>query len=273
VYDDSNLKLAEMAFRKAVDMDPGNALGACFLGLILEQQCQHNEALPYLEKAMAQSAFCKCLVESFRYAMDNGPTARYFSNTTELLQYAVSESAASGLYMEFGVYHGESLRVIANSTDNTVHGFDSFDGLPEAWSVGTERRASGLEPGGAYTTYGQIPDAPANVMLHPGWFDDTLPLFAGQYVDKIAFMNIDCDIYSSTKSIFDCLGDRIKAGTVIVFDEYFCYPEWRDHEYKAFQEYILSSGLDYEYIAFSYFTSQAAVRILLGERQTHDPIH
>ena len=46
--------------------------------------------------------------------------------------------------------------------------------------------------------------------------------------------NIDCDIYSSTKDIFDIAGDRINPGCIIVFDEYINYPSWEQHEFKAF---------------------------------------
>ena len=74
-------------------------------------------------------------------------------------------------------------------------------------------------------------------------------------------MNIDCDIYDSTKTIFDHLDEQIKPGTVIVFDEYFCFPNWREHEYRAFQEYLLDSGHQYEYLFFNLYTRQAGVLI------------
>ena len=40
-----------------------------------------------------------------------------------------------GLTLECGVYFGRSLRLIAARTPGPVHGFDSFEGLPEAWSA------------------------------------------------------------------------------------------------------------------------------------------
>jgi hypothetical protein len=48
-------------------------------------------------------------------------------------------------------------------------------------------------------------------------------------------------------------------GTIIVFDEYFNYPNWEEHEYKAFQEFIGESGLGYRYLGFA--RQQVAVRI------------
>jgi len=35
---------------------------------------------------------------------------------------------------------------------------------------------------------------------------------------------------------------------VIVFDEYFNFPGWEQHEYKAFQEFIAATNRTYEYI-------------------------
>jgi len=74
-------------------------------------------------------------------------------------------------------------------------------------------------------------------------------------------MNIDCDLYSSTKDIFDEVSERIVPGTVIIFDEYLMTPSWQDDEFKAFQEAVAKHGWTYEYLAFSIMTGQAIVRI------------
>ena len=72
-------------------------------------------------------------------------------------------------------------------------------------------------------------------------------------------MHVDCDLYSSTKTVLDALAGRIRAGTVIVFDEYHNFPGWREHEHKAFMEFCEAFHVDFEYI--SYNNLQAAVRI------------
>ncbi len=64
-------------------------------------------------------------------------------------------------------------------------------------------------------------------------------------------MHVDCDIYSSTKNIFDMLDSKIKSGTIIVFDEYFNYRNWQQHEFKAFQEFVVQTNIKYEYLAFN----------------------
>ena len=74
-------------------------------------------------------------------------------------------------------------------------------------------------------------------------------------------MNIDCDLYSSTRDIFDAAFERIVPGTVIVFDEYFMNPNWQQHEFRAFQEAVTKHGWTYEYVALSFYSGQAVVRI------------
>jgi hypothetical protein len=46
------------------------------------------------------------------------------------------------------------------------------------------------------------------------------------------------------------LKNQIASGTVIVFDEYFNYPNWQQHEYRAFQEFVKDFNIKYEYIAY-----------------------
>jgi hypothetical protein len=72
-------------------------------------------------------------------------------------------------------------------------------------------------------------------------------------------MHIDCDLFSSTQTIFRLLVDRIVPGTVILFDEYFNFPNWENHEYKAFQEFVAKQGIKYTYLGFA--RQQVAVQI------------
>jgi hypothetical protein len=134
-----------------------------------------------------------------------------------------------------------------------VHGFDSFQGLPEDWHA---------EPRGSYSTGGVLPAMPENVTLHAGWFADTLPAFLDRHSGAVRFANIDCDLYSSARSVLELLADRIVTGSVIVFDEYLMHQQWREDEFRAFQEIVASRGWRYEYLCFGLTSKQAVVRIL-----------
>jgi hypothetical protein len=53
------------------------------------------------------------------------------------------------------------------------------------------------------------------------------------------------------RRIFANLGDRIVRGTVVMFDEYFNYPNWHAHEHKPFMEFQDSSGKTFKPIGYS----------------------
>lgn len=167
-----------------------------------------------------------------------------------------------GLYCEFGVYKGETINFIASKIPHTVHGFDSFEGLPEDWRAGFEA--------GAFAT--PLPEVRANVKLHKGWFDKSVPVWAKEHQGPLAFAHLDADLYSSTKTVLDILVDRVVAGTVLQFDEYFNYPGWKEGEYKAFQEFVAERGVRFEYIGYvGGVGAQVAVKILaVGERTKSD---
>ena len=171
-----------------------------------------------------------------------------------------------GLWLEFGVYRGRSIDQIASLTNKIVYGFDSFDGLPEFWDhenpkgvyglrgiippgviVGENQSMYETEPTYNYKTW------PENVKLIKGLFNDTLPNFGKEHTEVASFIHIDSDIYSSAKTIFRELKDRIVPGTIIVFDEIYNYPTYREHEIKAFAEFLLETNLGCEALLQSGF--------------------
>lgn len=140
------------------------------------------------------------------------------------------------LYLEFGVYEGYSIRLWGRLLKNalsSLHGFDSFEGLPEDWD---ERR-----PKGEFDVGGKLPsfDDP-RIVLHKGWFEETLPAFALPERERL-ILNMDADLYSSTRFVLDTLREEIVPGTIIVFDE-FCD---RMHELKAFDEFLRATGMKF----------------------------
>lgn len=191
-------------------------------------------------------------MQTAQYVMQFMPHTKVFPDEVALRDFAVS-LAGQGLYLEFGVFSGTSINQIADQKqDTSIYGFDSFEGLPETWRAGFETGMFAME---------EIPAVRKNVNLIKGWFDDTLPGFVQQHKDQCAFIHIDCDLYSSTKTVFDHLAGQIKPGTILLFDEYFNYPNWQEHEHKAFQEYVKNSAVKYEYIGYAEANEQVAVRI------------
>lgn len=195
----------------------------------------------------------RALQRSVDYVERAMPDALGFDSQRELIEYSLAETKVDGHYLEFGVFTGGTIRFIAARVgDHSVHGFDSFEGLPEAWG--------GFNLGGrAFDVKGKLPRVPANVHLHRGWFENSLPPWLQKNSGHIAFVHIDCDLYSSTRTIFTLLTERIVPGTIILFDEYFNFPNWERHEFKAFQEFVTDNAITYTYLAFA--RQQVAVRI------------
>jgi hypothetical protein len=189
---------------------------------------------------------------SAAFLIENAPLANGQRTRLDLLNAAMSAVCVDGLICEFGVYRGETINHIASLIDATVHGFDSFEGLPEDWRRGNEQGAFRCD---------QLPSVRSNVVLRPGLFHESLPGFLLDQSQNIAFLHIDCDLYSSTRTILDLLRDRIVPGTVIQFDEFLNYPGWQQGEYKAFSEFCLTSNVQVEWIGYVTRDEQTLLRV------------
>jgi len=158
------------------------------------------------------------------------------------LEVGLQVPPIAGLMLEFGVFTGTSINLMAAQRPSVpMAGFDSFEGLPDEWRPGFDK--------GAFDLKGKLPTVPANVQLVPGWFDKTLPGYLAANPGPISLLHVDCDMYSSTKTIFDNCAPRIVPGTVIVFDELVNYPEYKEHELKAFYEFILQTGHTFQWLS------------------------
>lgn len=193
-------------------------------------------------------------VELIRANLDHvylAPTDR------DIRRYCMGHVPRDGLALEFGVFNAESTNYLAHEMyirgdTRILHGFDSFEGL-------SDDGAGWVWEKGRFDLQGNLPAVSENIRLYKGWIDDTLPVFLKDHPDEtIAFIHVDVDIYGPAKTILSLCKDRLRPGSIILFDELIGYAGWRFHEYKALTETFSES--EYEYIAFSDFY-QAAIRI------------
>jgi hypothetical protein len=201
-----------------------------------------------------QAAYFIASISSAQYFLEHMRMAENLADPEALIRFSLEHCEIEGLVMEFGVYLGDSLRVLADATSAPVYGFDSFEGLPEDWTHFQKR--------GRFSLDGRLPsfDQP-NVRLIPGWFEQTLPAFLEAHPGPARFIHVDSDIYRSAVTVFTHHRPRIVPGTVILFDEYFNYPGWEHHEFRAFQEFIRDTGLGYRYLGFASSHQSVAVKI------------
>jgi hypothetical protein len=77
-----------------------------------------------------------------------------------------------------------------------------------------------------------------------GYYRDTLPPLGADGAPRdIAIAYIDCNLYSSTVTVLEFLGPRLKPGMIVGFDDYFLYN--RDSgvsgEREALNEFLLAN--------------------------------
>jgi len=147
---------------------------------------------------------------------------------------ALSFNGIDGDYAEFGCYGGTTFGHAFR--ESRYHGhtaklwaFDSFQGLPSAadekdqhpvWIEGT--MSISIDEFHAKCAANRIPRADYTVV--PGFYEDTLKdPDIGNRLNNIALAYIDCDLYSSTRTVLEFLMPRLKHGMIIAFDDYFCW--------------------------------------------------
>lgn len=146
------------------------------------------------------------------------------------------------LYLEFGVFEGSSTRYWSTALkhpESCLHGFDSFEGLPEDFD------ADGGYHKGRFSTDGVIPVINDHrVKFFKGWFDETLPNYTVPDHEVLVIV-LDADLYSSTILALRRLKPWIREGTFIYFDDM----SRPDHEPRAFDEFMKETQLKFRPVA------------------------
>ena len=144
--------------------------------------------------------------------------------------------------LEFGVFKGRTINQYISKYCENVWGFDSFNGLPEKWD--------GVNNKGTFNV-SSAPKVNSNVTLVEGLFNESIPVFFQENKDiEVDFVHIDCDLYSSTKTVFENLYafEKLNSGLVIVFDEIINYNRFYEGELKALYEASLDFNFQFEWI-------------------------
>ena len=168
-----------------------------------------------------------------------------YKHTSQLQRWARSIPQPSS-YMEFGVYQGKTIYLALqhfkhwNVDFRAIYGFDSFCGLPTEWE-GFER-CSEWEPG-VYSTLDWLqkeqwgsksPEEACRlleswlqntwipVVLVPNFYKDLTIEHAKLVEWKAGFVNIDCDLYSSTMEAYTFLmeNDLMLPNAIVRYDDW-----------------------------------------------------
>jgi Macrocin-O-methyltransferase (TylF) len=148
-------------------------------------------------------------------------------------------------YLEFGVARGSAIEFMARQFSNPASefvGFDSFEGLPEAWTLigGTRFDAGTFSTGGALP---KINDT--RVHFVKGWFQNTLPTYLREHPlrdEKVTLIHYDADLYSSTLFILSSLWQ-------VAHNYYFLFDEFRVDEVIALHDFASAFPVHIEFLA------------------------
>lgn len=147
---------------------------------------------------------------------------------------ALAFNGIAGGYAEFGCCGGVTFDLAHRyfkkyGAEPHMWAFDSFQGLPSPsapedahplWTAGT-MSMSRLEFQRACKQRGIPADC---YTIIEGYFDRSLaaPESDG-FSQDICLAYIDCDLYSSTKTVLQFLEKRLKHGVILGFDDYYCW--------------------------------------------------
>jgi O-methyltransferase len=186
----------------------------------------------------------------------------------------------NGYYFEFGCHSGQTMRLAWRHSRHLFSwdfvAFDSFEGLPDVEGIDVIE----IFQKGKLTT---SEDAFIHLMTSAGMPRDHLLTVKGFYEKsltqdltkalqpkKAVVIYIDCDLYASTVPVLEFVKDFLQVGTIIVFDDWFCYHGRPDRgEQRAFAEFCAK----YPHLQFAPYlqTSEAKSFIFIGDEdvQTH----
>jgi hypothetical protein len=185
-------------------------------------------------------------------------TQAFRLESTRMIEMAfafASYNEIPGDYAEFGVYRGDTFAAAAHArrrwrrTTMRLHAFDSFEGLPPV--TGSDRGGQFVD--GQYAapiaefehTLRRHHVDRSSVTVTRGFFADTLTAERREAIglERCAVAWIDCDLYSSTVTALEFLTPALVDGSVLIFDDWFCYAGHPDRgEQRACAEWLRGSG-------------------------------
>ncbi len=201
--------------------------------------------------------------------MMNNPTWRYSKLYSSLkyntFKYKPSEeildrvmefikfSGMDGDYLEFGVWEGFSFSTAYhlskrhNIQSMKFYAFDSFEGLPKTNEVEGQGFEKGMFSCSLEDFLKNMKRKRVNleeINTIKGFYDKTLNESTKRElkIKKASVIYIDCDLYKSIKPVLKFITSCIQDGTIIVFDDWFCF---RGHPnkggQKAFREWLVKN--------------------------------
>jgi hypothetical protein len=193
---------------------------------------------------------------------------------------ALAFNGIDGDYCEFGCHQGMTFQLAHQESrrrgmNARMWAFDSFQGLPPAlcpednhprWKQGT--MATSLEDFHAICRSHGIPrDAYEAV---PGFYEQTLTaLSSDDPPANICLAYVDCDMYSSTRTVLEFLLPRLKHGMILAFDDFFCWTAEKRSGNQLAMEHVLGPSSEWELIPYMQFGWHGKSFVLAAREAAH----
>jgi O-methyltransferase len=166
------------------------------------------------------------------------------------------------VYLEFGVFEGDSIKYFASvnqQPQTSFYGFDCFEGLPEDWHL----TGGGVMNKGAFDVQGQLPHTDdTRIHFVKGIFQNSLIPFLEAHADALKatskVIHLDADLYSSELFCLAQLYKYLKDGDIVFFDDFFVV----EHDFRALMDWSKSHLIDLTMIAHTIGYGQAAFKIV-----------
>ena len=243
----NSIKQAEERINQCLNMDKSHLKAKLTLSALKLHQGDQS----LFNNLMESSHHDHPMMRSFRWTSTLENLPELFFHRWALFDSMINKSKQDRPFYEFGVWRGASFKYLIN-TFKKGFGFDTFEGLPEAWHN---------QKIGAYSAEGIIPRIDDGIFVK-GKFEETLPTFFSSSRPMASIINFDADLYSSTLCALNYSKPVIDQHTILIFDEFIINGNWEQDEYKALNEFCSKNNLNYEVLAVSYMTKQVAVKLL-----------
>lgn len=183
----------------------------------------------------------------------------------DLMKIAIKETKVLGMYLEFGTLTGNTINALSKLIGNkTIYGFDSWKGYPEDFADHHKGDWAIPRPNSIYDEPERKKEqyqVRGNVRLIEGFFQDSLPKFLKKHpIEKVAFVHMDCDLYSSTKYVLDTLYNKLQIGTTILFNTLFYRKDlegnilyWIQDSFNAWYDFIGEKNIEFEWLGSQSF--------------------
>jgi len=153
-------------------------------------------------------------------------------------------------YYEFGCHSARTFSAAASAfkylkmNQYELYAFDSFEGLPN-----TFKDEDGYFQGGTFSTnisdFLYLVKRQSGLILNPencikGYYENSLTKELQSKMPKAGIVHIDVDLYSSTVEVLEFIKPLMVAGTVLIFDDWYCFsPGESKGEKRAFEEFCI----------------------------------